>query len=85
MRKLLKRVVPAPARRAIHGVRVQLRTPGLFISDARRYLKYSIVPGKPKTLANARAKMMFHAHSLEKGLSRAKMWPLFGESAISGW
>jgi len=83
MRKLLKRVIPAPARRALHAVRSQLRIPGLFISDARRYLRYSIVPGKPKTLANARAKMMFHAHSLEKGLSRAEMRPLFGESAIS--
>jgi len=68
-------------RKTIHSL---VDYPLFVIADAYHYAHWSSTKGQPKNLGNARALMMYHTHSLEKGLSRSDFRPLFGARALSG-
>lgn len=50
--------------------------------DFRRYRKYSIIRGIPKSKQQLRFRLLQRAHSFEKGLSLPNIRPLFGKEKL---
>ena len=65
-------------RRLIH----RARSIQVTVTDFWRFHKFAAPGGKDTKPENRRGLMLYHAHSIEKGLSRADFRPMFGESAI---
>jgi nitroreductase len=56
----------------------------LALKDNAQYLAHYARGAAPSGLVAARARMMFHAHAIEKGLSRSDFRPGFGKIAVPG-
>ncbi|PWH05286.1 hypothetical protein DEO23_14560 [Brachybacterium endophyticum] len=64
------------------GFAAQART--LALKDHERQVRSFQHARSPEGVSGARARMIFHAHAIEKGLSRSNFRPGFGQRAVPG-
>ncbi|AQS52648.1 hypothetical protein BW727_100240 [Jeotgalibaca dankookensis] len=82
MRSIVKKVLPKIITDSIIKWRVRRSITELYKYDKRRLLKYTYNVNDHLSMENLRAKITFHYHSIEKGLSNANLRLGFGEKAF---
>lgn len=82
MRTLVKKILPERILELIRKVRQQTSVNKLYRYDKKRLLKYAYSLNKHYNQENLRAKITFHYHAIEKGLSNANLRLGFGERAF---
>lgn len=83
IKKVIKSALPSGAERTLRKQLDRTRSYKLYKTDRRRFMRnYSkaIEAGDSRRLC---ARMIFHTHSLEKGLSHTELRPNFGQSALT--
>jgi nitroreductase len=83
LKKLLKRFLPESAIAKISYLRALLGSSGMFRYDKRRFMAHYSARLKGASKAQLDARLVFSAHSLEKGLSHDDIRYGFGKSALN--
>ena len=82
IKKLLKRILPTSAKDWLIRSSSIVKGVQLFHYDKKRFKKYYLQDVKRANFKQLEAKLTFHAHSLEKGLSHANLRFGFGKAAL---
>lgn len=82
MRTLIKQILPETFVSSIRKINQKKGISKLYNSDKARLLKYGYSINGNYNEDNLRAKITFHYHAIEKGLSNANLRLGFGESAF---
>lgn len=82
IKKILKRVLPTYAKNRLIKAHSTVRGARLFRYDKMRFKRYYLKDINQANFRQLEAKLTFHAHSLEKGLSHANLRFGFGKAAL---
>lgn len=83
MKNLLKKILPLNIRRYIGAKLAKLRYIKNRIADTKSYSRASEFNEVGETEKQLKAKLIFHTHSIEKGLSHKNFRSNFGKTALS--
>lgn len=82
MKKIIKRILPHKAVSKIMLLRKRMNAKKQYKFDYRRLLKYAYSMKSDYSQENLRAKITFHYHAIEKGLSKTNLRYGFGRTAL---
>lgn len=83
MKSTIKRLLPAPLLAAISSTKRAAEGILAAASDELRFRKHYSKPGNHGSCQQLEARLIFHAHSLEKGLSHSDLRLGFGKTALA--
>lgn len=83
LKSSVKKCTPQFAKNRVRDARILKETLGIFSYDKQRFLKsYSTYQLDKNSQPQLEARITFHAHALEKGMSHVQVRYGFGESAL---
>lgn len=83
LKNSLKRIIPVTLWSWLQRLRQSMDESGLFFAEKQRFKRYYARAVNNAAQQQLEAKLIFHAHSLEKGLSHREIRLGFGKTALS--